>query len=322
VRARRSPASARLAVLGCVAMAALALCGSCDNSFSPKTEFAPKLSVFCVLDGTTARQMVVIEKSYDATVTLPPQPLTGKEIEQADVVITSSGGGNVRLHDTLLTLANGGTRRVWTTWALRPVSGRQYHLSVTVPGFPAAQSDVVMPSRVYVAAHIMQPDPTQSTKNAIVVSSGSPELPYPPMGVYFRLWLRGELDEGGTITVKLREVPLDFDSEGTPLFSKPSRSLEAGFAVVAAKATYDSLFAGDTLSRNRKFIVVAHAMDNAFYRYYKLVKGFDDPLSIRIDKPDVSFIDGGYGCFGAVMSDTARYDYAYFATWFATRPRR
>ena len=62
----------------------------------------------------------------------------------------------------------------------------------------------------------------------------------------------------------------------------------------------------------RRVIVQCYGLENNFYSYYKIVRGFDDPLSVRLDRPDISFIDGGLGVFGGMVSDSMVYNYYRF----------
>jgi len=44
--------------------------------------------------------------------------------------------------------------------------------------------------------------------------------------------------------------------------------------------------------------------DEHVYKYFSVVNGFQDPFSIRVDQPNYTNIQGGFGVFGSFVSDT------------------
>ncbi len=54
-------------------------------------------------------------------------------------------------------------------------------------------------------------------------------------------------------------------------------------------------------------VLVVVQADQNLYRYFKTLQGYQDPLSIRLDQPTYSQIDGGVGLFGAYSSDSLIY---------------
>lgn len=307
-RRRRSSPGALLLAAG------LTLLSGCDNSFSPKSDFAPSLVVFCVLDPSSGTQTLIVEKSYDAELTLHPQPLTGKEVDSAQVLVTSGGGQAWLFSDTLLALAGGGSRRVWQSKAMRPKSGWRYALTVTVPGFAPVTADVTIPSKLWVTVRLIKPGGNTDTSSTLLMTSGVDYLDAPPMGYYYRLLLQGMRNDSSDLV--RRELPLYTDSDGADMYSSPTRTDAASFYVTRIKRMYNDVYKPDSTIRRIMFLAVGNAMDANFYTYYKAVRGFDDPRSVRIDQPNVSSINGGYGCFGAIVRDTAWYDYGYFARLF------
>lgn len=308
---RRRLADAGIALLAC----GLALFAACDNSFSPKADFAPNLVVFCVLDPSSATQTVIVEKTYDALLAQSPKPLTDKEVDSAQVLVTAGGGQAWLFTDTLLPLAGGGTRRVWQSRTMRPKPGVDYALTVTVPGFAPVTAAATVPSRLYVTARLVKPaDASGDTSSTILLASGVDHLDAPPMGYFYRLLLQGI--RGDSANLVRRELPLREGDDGVDIYPAAARATSASFFVSRITRAYADTYAPDSTIRRIMFVAVGNAMDANFYTYYKAVRGFEDPLSVRIDQPNVSSITGGYGCFGAIVRDTAWYDYAYFARRF------
>ena len=51
---------------------------------------------------------------------------------------------------------------------------------------------------------------------------------------------------------------------------------------------------------------VAYSLDQYLYSFFKLARGFDDPVSVRQDRPDITNVQNGVGIFGAVFPDSVR----------------
>jgi len=56
-------------------------------------------------------------------------------------------------------------------------------------------------------------------------------------------------------------------------------------------------------------------LDENLYNYYAIVRGFDDPFSLRLDKPNFSNIKNGTGLFASYSVDSLvqvlPYDFGY-----------
>ena len=46
------------------------------------------------------------------------------------------------------------------------------------------------------------------------------------------------------------------------------------------------------------------SLDDNLYNYYLLVQGFNDPYSVRLDRPFFSNVTDGYGIFGSITADS------------------
>jgi hypothetical protein len=308
-RARRP--NKRVAVLAAaLLMAAIAAYEGCDNTFTPKSEFHPQLVVYCVLNPLTGPQIVVVEKSYDATVSLDPVPLTDKEVAEATIRITE--GTRVYIPtDTLVAVGNS-QRRVWVFRTLQPKQSTPYRIDVAVPALPAVSGELFVPSRIYLRGETAALDLDNPDSSALVLKSDLALETNPPHAYYYRLWVIGERTTGGSTTTERMEVPVRYGPGDARLYSQPTRNETQSFSFYAIRRTNDRLFGDDSTVRNKKLVMTGYAMEPHFYNYYKVVRGFDDPLSVRIDNPNVSYINGGLGVFGAFLADSTRFDYHFF----------
>jgi hypothetical protein len=279
----------------------------CDNSFSPKSEFHPQLVVYCVLNALTEPPVVVVEKSYDASISVHPVPLTEKEVLEADVRITEGTRTYVAVDTTVL--SGSSTRRVWVFRNLKTTPGASPHLSVTVPGLPSVSADLRVPSRFHVRGSAYSFDPSNPDSTSLVLKSELSDDVNPPYAYYYRLWITGEKVKDGRRDTLRIEVPIHHLDDGTALYSFPSRSEERKFPFDEIKQANVALFQNDTTVENKLLILACYGMEQHFYGYYKVVRGFDDPTTVRIDSPNVSYITGGLGVFGAFLVDSVKYNY-------------
>lgn len=297
----------RTALLTFLAAALLGV--ACEDDFSPKSDFRKQLAVFAVLDAAQPVQTVRLAWSYDADLGLVQTPLTDTEVAEADVRIIRGGEVYV-FDDTLITGANGNRVRAWINRGLRPLAEREYRLQVTVPGYPTVTSSIQLPSRTYVRADLVRPDTGMPT---IRCYHGVTSFTAAPAAFYYRLWVEVVKWNFGDTLIQRREIPLRHVAlDDTWLYPSPAREEEVTFTVGMLQGITESMILpGDSIVA-RRVIANLYALESNFYSYFKIVRGFDDPLSIRLDLPDASFVDGGLGVFGGMVSDSITYNYVRF----------
>ena len=290
-------------------LAAAALFAACEDDFTPKSDFRKQLAVFAVLDPAMAVQTVRLEWSYDAAVGAISSPLTETEVAEAEVKIVQ-GGSTFVFSDTVVTNAAGTRVRAWINRELRPQSERSYRLTVTVPGHDPVTSTIVLPSRLYVRADPVRPDTGVATIRAY---HGVTTFTNPPAAFYYRAWLEVvKWNFGDTLRQRV-EIPLyHSEATGTWTYTSPSREEEQIWSTNMLRYMADQIIAAEDSVLAKRVHVTCYGLEQQFYSYYKIVRGFEDPLSVRLDSPDVSFIEGGLGVFGGVVSDSVEYNYYRF----------
>ena len=291
------------------ALLIVALFLRCENSFTPKSPFHPQLAVFCVLNGDDAMQVVRIAKSYDAVVSSVPVPLTSAEIDSAIVSVRDSK----RLYpfkDTLVGASGGGTLRVWISRGFHPQPGQTYTLSVRVPGFEAVSAAAMLPGKLYPSLKYEKPDTGLARVRVMPGFDDPRNVPY---GYLYRMWVVLTRNDGGAPDQTRAEVPANFNAaSGEMTWPVPGKDAEVVFPVPTIQYTYNLLRGSDTTFVKKELVIEAFALDESFYRYYKIAQGFEDPLTLRIDKPNLTFIPGGLGVFGTVNLDSMRFNYSTY----------
>jgi hypothetical protein len=275
---------------------------ACENEFSPKTDIINEIAVFCILDEVQEFQTVLLFRSYDAQLGIPLQPLTDKEIDEADVRIIG-GGKTYQFRDTLISDKSGATRRAWINRELIPISERTYRLELRIPDEDLLTAVTTVPSRLYVRALRVRAD---TGRGHVSVSHGVTAFSAPPGAFYYRIWSETWkiLSNGDTVRSRL-EVPLYINNISKEwIYSSPSRSEATIFTPDMIADVMEMNESEDDSVIARRLYVHGYGMDEQFYKYYKVVRGFDDPISVRLDMPDLSFIEGGLGVFGSMTSDS------------------
>jgi hypothetical protein len=278
---------------------------SCDNSFTAKEPFVRRVVVFAVLDKSASFQSVRLEATYDAAFTSPDEPLNRMEITDATVTIRSDRQ-LFQLYDTLITQSDGTKKKIWITRALRPQDGAAYYLSVKVPGFDEIKANTNVPGQAYLQMEQTQLGPNVEgvTLYAGAISASMPK------GYLFRLWIAGEKEVGGNIVERRFEIPSGFDNTtGKYIYPAPSRDQSVFFPMANIVAVREKVIMGDTLMSLR-LIAQGYTFDTFLYSYYKITRGFEDPVSVRQDSPDVTNIINGVGIFGALVTDSIRAKYS------------
>ena len=306
----KTPLSARgalFAILGCCALFGLP---GCDNSFTPKQSYKERLVVYCVLDPSQPCQMVRIESTYDAAGTNPNEPLGKREITTA-VVRVSTLKKSFLFTDTLVDNGSGGLKKVWISRDLVPTEGSIYTLTADVPGNDRVTATVQVPSKPYLD---IVPPQLSVGKTSVELRASAISTVAPPKGFYFRLILIGQLYVNGRWVDIQREVPQYIDAAtGDSVRTKPGRESSVSFSfdiINGMKARMQDLEGAD----NIQILGLGYSLDNFLYSYFQTVRGFDDPVSVRQDRPDVTNVVGGVGIFGAIVPDSLRRPYLSLIT--------
>ena len=148
----------------------------------------------------------------------------------------------------------------------------------------------------------------------VVVHTGVTAPRVAPQGYYFRLFVRIIKMVDGVETELREEVPLGrIPGTGEWEFPGLDKKNEKRFLKDLVVAVHDELLADDdSLLISEHLVLYGCAFEKQFYNYYKIVRGFDDPVSLRLDDPDISYIEGGLGVFGVIMPDSAIVPYRLY----------
>lgn len=274
----------------------LLLVTACENDFSPKAEYEERIVVYSILDRSAPYQVVRLERTYNAENSDPASAVDTEPVTEAQVTVTSDQQRFI-FRDTLITLGDGSTKKVWISRELQPTERREYTLTVEVPGYKRITAQATVPTRSYAQFQVVP--------GAVRVTA-TPSNVSPASGYYFRLWVVGSKTVDGQEVEVRREVPVYFNSEtGAYEYPNPSRDSQEAFPTSLLQTIHSQMREEDGVS-GRDLVGVAYSMDQYLYSFFKLARGFDDPVSVRQDRPDVSNIVNGVGIFGSMYPDSVR----------------
>ncbi|MFZ1730657.1 MAG: DUF4249 family protein [Bacteroidota bacterium] len=269
---------------------------ACENDFSPKSDYEERIVVFSVLDRAAAYQVVRLERTFDAESTNPDAAIIPDPVAQADVVIATNKKRYV-FHDTLFTLGDGSQKKVWINRELVVTEGTDYTLTVDVPNYKRITAVAQVPSRAYAQLQVV---------NGGVRLGAVENTAYPANGYYFRMWVVGNKFVGGKNVEVRREVPSRVIAATDEFeYPEPTRDKSLTFSRGNLMRIHSELLEKDSVS-GADVVGIAYSLEQYLYSYYKLTRGFDDPVSFRQDRPDISNIQNGVGIFGAMYPDSVR----------------
>jgi hypothetical protein len=299
---------------------ASALFTACEQPFSPKMEYTPQLVVYGFMETSLDRQVVRVYSTYNPPGTDPMAQQEDTTVKGAHVTI-SDGTKTSVLGDTLIP-RNETDRYSSEIYAyvckdlqIRP--GGVYTLQVSAPSFGSVSAIASPPKGGYVelaTGYVSAIYPSRDSENISV----SAHVAFEAKGFLVQFFVEYEVVSGSQGQTVSSEIPVDWvyqDSTSfTPIYPQLGRIQSQGSATalyryqiyLAALRQINREHQNETLNPKRaKFYL--YQVEPALYDYYSVVNGFQDPFSIRMDKPDRTNIQGGYGVFAGMTVDSLIY---------------
>ncbi len=308
-----------------IAFIALGTAG-CTDEFNPSVSGTRPYVVFAVLNPAVDTQYVRVHATSEPTDQHPP--IAG--IPGTTVVITGASG-TINFQPVNLRGTSGTADSVIPAFmapGFRPVRGGAYTLVVTTPVGNATGS-LEVPAYSSGAMNLtdfllIQNPHTRPLTAQIVVTA---ILARQTLGFTMRFEIEYEVERNGGWEVETREVPLtyheingpdDFRAE-YPTMRRRNGSATVGSGPQGAETTiylnnvYEGTITlihakyGSDHVRMRRAIFLLQQADRHFFTYYSYANSFQDRLTIRVDQPDYSNMEGSLGFFGSMTIDSLSY---------------
>ena len=279
----------------------------CDNSFTPKTEFSPQLVAFLVLDNTNDITVVRLARTYDAELGDIGNPITPTTIDSARVELRH-GAKLYVFRDTVID-----EERVWFNPDVEVEQNGEYRLLIIADEFEEVRIAINVPSDPQISMRI-NTDPGRRVESIRLVSNALSQEVL-AKGYLFRLEFR-YLDESVSPPVlKVVDVPVGHSEEtGEYYYPQVQREDIISFRQYYLRAALDQLGVVYDSAHKVTAYGYMYSLDENFFNYYKLVRGFDDPATVRLDHPDITNLGHVRGVYGAILRDsTMRRPYNAFS---------
>jgi len=299
----------------------------CDDSINPIAAFEPKLVVYSVLSSESDTQYVRVHSSY-----VPPEnnpQMNADEHSLTDATVTISDGANTYTFQFAEIERTEGSRYgetigLYYAYPFRPKPNQEYTLSVSSPSAGQASSTTVVPGAgtidYFSLGNLYYPaDPPYFTQPILPQFS----LNDAAKAQLVRFYIVYTTENPGEVgKEKYYEVPqywrivsknLEIHDRRFPVPTRRTAPLTRRGETFKLSATYpfptynESIYGIRQPNFNVRFkraVFQLIQFDEAWYKYYASANLFQDRLSVRVDPPDYSNIQGGWGMFGSIRVDS------------------
>ena len=307
---------------------------SCDESFNPNAAFKPRMVVYSVLTTESDTQFVRIYTSY-----YPPEndPTNNSdEISVTDAVVKVSGTNplydartyNFRSFDLKRPDQERYTDSIgaYYSFPFRPARGGTYRLTAVSPTYGNVTADLTLPTQgtiQFVNPFVLE-DPWKDSVDIqlSIKLSGLVDaflvrlfIEYDLYSPQTKAWTsyRSEVPFKAVVISKVLgaydyifpQLTLRQTSKnvGHTARSTDGYSFQAG----AYQTVIERIVSHADQSRFRRAVCYLVQADEQLYRYYEEANRFNDRNSIRLDQPNYTNIQGGFGLFASMGIDSVEY---------------
>lgn len=296
---------------------------ACSEPFDPRGPLEKQLVVYSVLSTDRDIQVVRVNTAY-MPVGFDPNAYTSDDAV-ADAKVTISETGKVyALQYTVFprpdTLRYKSPIGAYALSSFVPQHGKRYDLLVQSPSVGDAAASVVIPDKPLLGFSLsslaLLDDPLQ--KDSSTTIQCSVQLSNLAKGYYARLYIYYDVLKGSRWVEERMEVPISAyeypktynlrlpvypQLSSTPQSSNVAPQFRTGYLQnIIMKLTADQY--KDTHLIYKWVVLVVFQADESLFKYYRSIQGYRDPLSIRLDEPFYSTIQGGVGMVGSYTLDS------------------
>jgi hypothetical protein len=279
---------------------------SCEEDFSPKTDFVQQYALFCIVDGDTSYQYAFIEKSYNVQ-GLDPSDYTGNPFVQDAGVTINYDDHEYPLKDSS-SIINDKEFDFYYTDSIRPDPGKLMKIKAVLPDGKILTGSTITPKSgnlsfqyqdVRSDTYIEQKDEGLFFIWHVFGEDTTGILYLPKLTVnYFK-------KENGIDVLYHKEIPISYFRNGDrylPNFPIVTSDNTLNYQMDAVNRAMNEI-SGDDPDKLNYTIIDADfellLLDDNLAPYYLTIQTFLDGFTVILDQQDYSNIDGGYGVFGS-----------------------
>lgn len=307
--------SSRLFLLFCP-VSVIILISGCDVSINPSGPIQPRLVVYSILTTFSDTQYVRVYSSMS---------LNSEETSVNDAIVTVTDGSNTYAF-RYMPISGPNTSRhknnidIYYAYPFRPQENKEYTLTVATTTMGTATAKTRIPGKgsieCYTLAELyggsIQPVVARFTLDDLAKAY------LVRMYIVYTADNPWEPEETRT-KEKYFEVPsfwkvLDYNYElHLKIFPSPTRRisppgqkyyLAATFPYPTRQESVYHIVHHNFNARFKRAVFYLIQFDEPWYKYYATGNLFQDRLAVRLDSPDYSNIEGGFGLFGSLRVDS------------------
>lgn len=295
---------------------------SCEENFSPKTDFIQQYALFCIIDGDTSYQHAFIEKSYNVE-GLDPSAYTGDTFIKNAVVKLKYNNVEYPLRDSISVL-NGEEFDFYFTDSLRPEADKAIEISAVLPGGEILTGSTITPKSGNLSFQYgdIGSDTYIEQKNEglffiwhIFGEDASGILYLPKLNInYYKM-------ENGVNVGYQKEIPISYflnNGQYLPNYPIVTSANTLNYEMEAINRAMNDISQGDPDKSNYTIIDADFELlllDNNLAPYYLTIQTFLDGYTVILDQQDYSNIEGGFGILGSFFK---RVHYLSFSRDYVT----
>jgi hypothetical protein len=302
---------------------------ACENSFTPKGPYQDKMVVYAVLSAENDTQYVRLYTTYNPS-GFDPYANTAENDVSGAVITVSQASSATGFRDTVVARYDKSRYTndigAYVAYPFRAIPGTSYNLNVVSPTYGTITASLSVPDRgrLYVNnRYVLKGGGDKNEDLAVFVW-----IRYATRGYLVRYYLNYDVLHAGVWVNHQAEVPsgvLVIDNN-TRIYSYPrlqrrtttpaSVIKEEQEVVYFSRTAYELKqydlgvqYKPESIRFNGAWFVLTQVEAN-LYNYYNVSNAFQDQHSIRTDVPNWTNINGGYGVFGAQVSDSTYIDFS------------
>jgi len=271
---------------------------SCEEDFNPYGDYQEKFAFTCILKSDDNFQAATLFKSY---LTPPLDPaVTGADIR-------------VWYNDSVFVFRDSSIARTDTSRYKSPFrfyynkdfrvgSEKLIELEVLLPNGKRLRSSSITPATI-----------TFSNKSSVTMPPSSTNILYFEWNAFVqgtnflpKLVIRYKQDVNGEIIEKTKVVPAEYvenNGELTAVYPSPVSAPVYIYSADAVETALQEISAGDSDKQNysiyQRLSLSVTAFDIPVSKYLSSIGGSIDDLTVSVDIPDYTNIQGGFGLFGS-----------------------
>lgn len=294
------------------AVIVIASFSACDESFNPKIELQDEYLLTCLINCTSSYQTATVSRTFDVDGYDPSLNTSEKSVAGVEIRIWHRDTVYI-MQDSIVSdaeLTSDDYKYFYYINGFQPGYDEQLDIEAVLPDGRKLKSTIFTPS---------------TRPNNYFFSQGDGIIPPAFMGEFTdefimywqitqdpgislfipRFFINYKKDEGSFISENIIEIPVEYVNRGgtyVPVYPAGTTGLQTRFKTTAITRTMELISEGDPNKDNYTItgaFIYFSVLDETLSTYYGALQMLSDGFTVRVDAPEYTNIEGGYGIFGS-----------------------